>query len=359
MFDTGQASLTVRLADGAVTLRDAADSVKGTATVTSDAEGNWSTDIRNGGTRVEINDHDKVQATAGGLTANVTVPRITVLPDAVHDRLEIYSELPSTSLDIRWDSSPGQDDHDLSNNDRVTTDASGHATLDFGPHSGLELNVTGNLYYYDADGQCIEPWWRSMIDGVTPATMVNTAPQTLTISGAGFKSTPTVYLGKKGVTQVQLTNVLLVGAGGYVLQATVPAGTPAGVFELHVYNPDQRIGFLADAITISNPTPVVSAITPAAGYFDETVNFTLTGNGFAAGAQVTFTDGTHTLTPTGVTVVNATQITGTLDLHSAAPGLYNVVVKNAGPGEPSGTLADGFRVKPRWRIRLPLILRNP
>ena len=110
--------------------------------------------------------------------------------------------------------------------------------------------MTGNLYYYNADGQSIEPWWRAMVDAVLPTTLLNTADHTITIAGAGFAGTPTVYLGKNGIKQVLLTNVTPVGGTGTTLLATVPAGTPAGIYELHVYNPDERIGFLADALTI-------------------------------------------------------------------------------------------------------------
>ena len=70
------------------------------------------------------------------------------------------------------------------------------------------------------------------------------------ISGVGFAGTPAVYLGKHGIKQVQLTNVTPVGGTGTTLLATVPAGTPAGIYDLHVYNPDERIGFLADALKI-------------------------------------------------------------------------------------------------------------
>ena len=107
-----------------------------------------------------------------------------------------------------------------------------------------------NSSYSNADGQSIEPWWRAMVDAVLPTTLLNTADHTITISGAGFEGTPTVYLGKNGLPQVQLKNVALVGGSGATLQATVPAGTPAGVYDLIVYNPDERIGFLADALTI-------------------------------------------------------------------------------------------------------------
>ncbi len=341
-----------------VTLRDQANNVKGTASVTSNPDGDWSTNILNSGDPVEINDHDKVEVTAGGAAVHLVVPRIMVLPDAPRGQLTIYSELPDTPLDIRWDSGPGQTDHDLANGERVTTDGSGHAIFDFGPHGGLPLDMNGNLYYYDADGQCIEPWWRAMLEAVAPAALINTTDQALTITGASFQATPTVYLAQGGVTKFQLTNVALVGGTGTVLQATIPAGTLAGVYEIHVYNPDERTGFLADALTIRNPTPTVTAIAPKLGYFDEAISFTVTGSNFVLGAQVLFTDGTHTLTPASVTVVSATQITGTLDLHGAIPGQYDVIVTNTGPDAPSGTLTDGLEVKPRWRIRLPLVLKN-
>ena len=258
-----------------VTLRNAADAFKGSATVTSGSDGNWSTEIFNGGTRVEIDDHDKLQSphvTAGDLIANLVVPRIAVLPDATHDRVEIYSELPNTELELRWDSSPNQNNHDLARNTNTTTNGAGHASLDLGPLGGLALGVAGNLYYYDADGQSIEPWWRAMVDTLSPTAMLNTASQVLTILGTGFEGPPTVYLGNGGANQIQLTNVTLVGSPGMGLQATVPAGTPAGVYDLLVYNLDERIGFLAASLTISNPKPEVSSIVPNAGVVNETLN---------------------------------------------------------------------------------------
>jgi uncharacterized repeat protein (TIGR01451 family) len=232
-----------------VTLRNAADVLKGSATVTSDPDGTWSTEIFNGVTRVEIDDHDKLHVTAGGLTADLVVPRITVLPDAVHDRVQIYSELPNTDLELRWDSSPNPN-HDWAYGANTTTDGAGHASLDLGPLGGLALGVAGNLYYYNADGHAIEPWWRAMVDAVSPGTLLNTADRTIIITGVGFTGTPTVYLGKNGAPQVQLKDVMPIGSSGTTLQATVPAGTLAGTYELHVYNSDERIGFLADALTI-------------------------------------------------------------------------------------------------------------
>jgi hypothetical protein len=191
-----------------------------------------------------------VHVTAGAYTADLVVPRITVLPDAPHDRVEVYSELPNTGLDLRWDSSPNQSDHDLARDASVTTDGAGHASLDFSTMGGLALGVNGNLYYYDADDQCIEPWWRAMVDAVSPGTLLNTADHTIVITGVGLADTPAVYLGKNGAPQVQLKDVTPIGGSGTTLQATVPAGILAGTYELHVYSSDERVGFLADALTI-------------------------------------------------------------------------------------------------------------
>jgi len=77
-----------------------------------------------------------------------------------------------------------------------------------------------------------------------------------------------------------ITNVTFISP--QLLRVTIPSGTTAGVYYLGVMNPDERISFLMPALTIRNPQPVVSSITPASGYWDETVNFTLAGNGFAA-----------------------------------------------------------------------------
>jgi len=341
-----------------VTLRDSDGALKGMSQVTSDDNGNWSTDLYTGTQRVEIDEHDTVEVRAGSNTASVFVPRIMLLPDAAHDWLLIDSELASTRLEVRWDSQPMMENHDLANWAEVTTDAQGRARLDFGPSGGLDLGVNGNLYYYNADGNCVEPWWRAMIASVEPDDFVNDHAQPLYIVGAGFRPTPPgVFLGTPGTPpSVVITNVAFISP--QLLRVTIPAGTPAGLYYLGVMNPDERIGFLMPALTIRNPQPVVSSITPASGYWDDAVNFTLAGSSFAPGTDVALVPGAVVITATNVTVVSATQITGTLDLHGAAAGVYDVIVTNPGPGLPSGTPSDGFRVLPRWWTRLPLNVKR-
>jgi len=339
-----------------VSLRNQAGRLKGTAQVVSDGNGDWGTDVFTGTQRVEIDDHDTVTVTAGTNSTGVFLPRIGILPDAAHDWLQILSELPNTRLEVRWDSQPNMENHDLANGTEVTTGPQGDARVDFGPLGGLALGVHGNLYYYNADGNCVEPWWRAMVGLVDPDEFVDDQAQRLYIIGEGFQRTPRILLGTMWPPSVAITDVTFLSP--QLLQVMIPAGTPAGVYDLYADNPDERIGFLAQALTIKNPTPTVTSVTPDHGYWDEAVNFILQGGNFVTGASVTLVQSIHVITATGITVVSATQITGTLDLHGAAPGLYDVVVKNPGPGQPSGTLLDGFRVAPRWWLWLPLVMRK-
>jgi len=233
-----------------IELRDSEGLLKGTAQTTSDENGNWGTSVFNGAQRVEIDDHDVVLATAGANVASVTVPRILILPDAAHDWMIIDSELPDTWLEIRWDSVPSDEKHDLKNRTEVTTDHAGMGQVEFGPLGGLELGVDGNLYYTNEDGHCVEPWWRAMIALVTPNDLVNDSEHTILVGGAGFRPTPAaVALGVLGQPpSVFLTGVTYIAEG--LLQASVPEGTPAGLYYMLVLNPDERIGFLSDALTI-------------------------------------------------------------------------------------------------------------
>ena len=339
-----------------VELRDSEGHLKGTAQVTSDENGNWWTDVYSGTQRAEIDDHDVVQATAGANVASVYVPRIVVLPDAAHDRMVIASELPDTWLQIRWDSAPNAEKHDLKNQAEVTTDRSGIGLVDFGPLGGLELGVDGNLYYHNEDGHCIEPWWRAMIASVTPNQLVNDSEHSIFIAGRGFQPTPSeVLLGLPSQPpSVVLTGVTYVSEG--LLQVTVPAGTPAGAYYLQVPNPDERVGYLSDALTIHSPQPTVTGIAPAEALNNMPVRVDIIGTNFVQGAAVRLVMDGRVIPGTAVTVVSSTQIQATIDLTGATGGVYDVVVANPGPQEPTGRLVSGFRVK--QAIFMPLVRKG-
>jgi len=342
-----------------VSLRDGDGNLKGTGQTTSDENGDWGTEVYTNTQRVEIDDHNTVEVTAGANSASVYVPFILLFPDAVRDWLDVLSfDLPNTKMEIRWDSAPNMEDHDLANETEVTSGEQGVAGLDFGPFGGLDLGVNGNLYYYNQDGNCVEPWWRAMIASVAPNEFVNDSDHTIFIAGAGFQPTPeVVVLGTTGPPSVVLFGVTYISDG--LLQVTVPAGTPAGVYYLQFANPDERIGHLSEALTIRNPQPTVTGIAPAAAPNDAPVSVVISGTNFLEGATVELVMDGEVIPGTAVTVVSATEINATFDLTGAAVGTYDVVATNPGPLQPTGTLPDGFTVEEAVkRTFLPLVQKD-
>ena len=89
--------------------------------------------------------------------------------------------------------------------------------------------------------------------------------------------------------------------------------------------------------------PTVTAILPKAGYNDGSYSLVaITGTGFVAGAAVTLElTGKSDIVATAESVVSSTEITCTIDLTGAEPGLWDVVVTQGGD---SGTLTEGFTV---------------
>jgi hypothetical protein len=86
----------------------------------------------------------------------------------------------------------------------------------------------------------------------------------------------------------------------------------------------------ASYFTLSSPTPTITASTPATGVRGTSVSITnLAGTRFQPGAVVDYYLGGTRINLTGVNVVSATQITGTLNIPLSAPaGSYGVSVIN-------------------------------
>jgi hypothetical protein len=79
-----------------------------------------------------------------------------------------------------------------------------------------------------------------ILTGINPATSVNTSAIPVTITGAGFYNTtttlPTVNLTQNGYSNVTLTNVNVSSVTS--INGTIPAGIPAGVWNVVITNPD-------------------------------------------------------------------------------------------------------------------------
>jgi len=337
-------SVTVTL-----TLRDEAGAVKGAAETFSDENGSVDTGIYTNTKEVEINAGDTLEVVAGVNTASVYVNQIMPLPDAVHDLVLIHTDLLNAEMNVtvRW-----EDWRD------VTTDEYGKAIVDFSAE-GIEPGDEGAVYYTNPDAHFFHVFFRAMIAAVTPNSLVNDTDHTIFITGAGFQPTPEAVLLGEGWAppSVVLSDVIYISDG--LLQVTVPAGTPAGVYYVQVPNPDKRVGFLAQALTIVNPEPTVTTITPAEAPNDAPVNVVISGTKFVEGAAVRLVMDSEVITGTNVSVVSDTQINATFDLMDAAVGAYDVVVTNPGPLEPTGRLPDAFTVREAVkRTFLPLAQKD-
>ncbi|MBP1927943.1 PKD repeat protein [Methanolinea mesophila] len=183
-----------------------------------------------------------------------------------------------------------------------------------------------------------------MVTGITPATGVNDGPIVIPdISGTGFENNLTVNLTMSGQPDIPGTNVIRVS--GTQVNATFDlTGVATGAWDVVVTNNDGQSGTLPAAFTVTNPPPTLVSITPDTGVNTGPVAVTdLEGTGFVTGATVTLTrTGEPDIVATGVTVVNSTTITCTLDITNAAAGLWNVTVENT--DAQSATLVDGFNI---------------
>ncbi|HII98394.1 MAG TPA: hypothetical protein HA272_03830 [Methanoregula sp.] len=111
---------------------------------------------------------------------------------------------------------------------------------------------------------------------------------------------------------------------------TNPLAPPSQRYNLVVTNPDGKQGMRRNYPYVYSAAPSISSSTPSSGLQGATVAITyLRGNYFQPGATVTYHQSPTVIPLTGVTVHNATRITGTLAIpDDALPGYYNVTVTN-------------------------------
>ncbi len=110
--------------------------------------------------------------------------------------------------------------------------------------------------------------------------------------------------------------------------------------------PQATVGFIAVPIAPSPPGagPSVDSIAPITMKAGATIDVTISGSGFQAGATVTFANGKGQVPAANVTSVDATTIEATVTAHrKAKPGVkWDVRVTN--PDGSSDVLVDGFTV---------------
>ena len=170
------------------------------------------------------------------------------------------------------------------------------------------------------------------------------------VLGDGFGPTSVVLLDGVAVADVglDLTAALQLGGArvsrvfvdGGTLEFEVPAGTAAGEHTVQVETPAPGGGTSDAAIlTILNPVPVVTTVTPNSTFFGTDVAVEVTGSGFVAGAEI-YLDGFLT----GITdTLTSTTLTGRVPAHTV--GTFRLTVRNPLPGGGESNAVD-FTVLP-------------
>jgi len=166
------------------------------------------------------------------------------------------------------------------------------------------------------------------VSSISPVSGPAAGGTSITITGTNFVSGATVTVGGTAATSVAVNSATQI-------TATTAAHT-AGAVNVVVTNPDGQTSTLANGYTYvaAAAPPVISTVSPSSGPAVGGTAITITGSGFQGGATVSI-GGTAA---TGVTVVNATQITATTPAHVA--GTVNVAVTN--PDILTGTLSNGY-----------------
>jgi hypothetical protein len=123
-------------------------------------------------------------------------------------------------------------------------------------------------------------------------------------------------------------------------------GMPAARWNVTVTNPDGKTGTLANGFTVNSNAPAITSSTPNTGAQAATVSITnLAGTGFQPGATAVYWQGAYSIPLTGINVVSAASITGTLVIPSLAPaGAYNITVTNTDGKSGTRTTAGTFTV---------------
>ncbi|MDB5080437.1 MAG: hypothetical protein JWP00_2361, partial [Chloroflexi bacterium] len=284
--------------------------------------------------------------------AMVTLPggnstvSVTYQPDTVPPEISNLTATPSgTQAQIKWatnELASSTVNYGLTNALGSTASTTGNTVSHAVQLAGL---TAGQTYFYQvvstdlsnntatsATSTFVATNAAPTISQVTPATVLNNAATTLTITGANFVNIPTVLLGNQTLSTVTFNSTTN-------LTAVIPAGVTPGVYNLTVTNPDNASATLANSVTVKLPAPNLTTVSPNSASNNAIATITLNGTNFVSGADVRL--GVTNLS--GVTFVSAAKLTA--DVPSGlTQGIYDLTVTN--PDGQLSTLPASFTVGP-------------
>ena len=164
------------------------------------------------------------------------------------------------------------------------------------------------------------------IDAVAPLSVYNGADATLTIQGSDFVETPKVYL-RAGSDNFELADVVLLGdetGEVQLLQATILAGTKAGIYKLVVENPDGS-SVEYESLEVTDQTIYGLTVVPPAGGLRGGGGATVTGS-FEIVNEGNTTDAFDITVAGNVWPVDVTYTTGPVEAGEGTHVLVSVTI---------------------------------
>jgi len=186
------------------------------------------------------------------------------------------------------------------------------------------------------------------ITAITPVSGTKNSTVAFTLTGTNFEPAGTsmsIFDSTSGTmlatTLYNVTSTKVIGS------ITIPSTAPSGLYTLQVATVDGGTVTRLQAFTVNHlPLPSLGTLTPATGYLNSTVPFTLTGNYFESGGGTTVMLRTvGTTIPAALTFVNTTTVQGSFTIpNNAGTGSYILYVI---------TTDGGFNSKPNAFTVIP------
>jgi hypothetical protein len=161
---------------------------------------------------------------------------------------------------------------------------------------------------------------------ITPTSGYNNTNGVLNVAGYNFLPGLQVSLQSAGVT----IPGIITSYSPYSLVVSFPMkGNGAGKYNLSIINPHSNPGYLVNGFTLLSPgpAPVITGITPAAGFNTGNLQAKISGRYFN-GPSVYLRQGGVNIKATPSTITS-TQISATVPLLGVPGGMYNLTVSNS------------------------------
>jgi PKD repeat protein len=175
---------------------------------------------------------------------------------------------------------------------------------------------------------------------IQPDTGLNSGPVVISnLSGTNFLPGATVTFSKTGSPDIQADPVTVHTSRKISCTIDLTGASP-GPWNVGVMNPDGQEAVLPDAFTVANPPPSLSGIMPNSGVIGGILPATIEGANFLPGCVANLTKMGETDISLPVTNTAPTELTCTINLTGAAPGLWSLTVEN--PDGQAATLYNAF-----------------